>query len=238
MKKIPSFLALSYFLLAASNEDIIKFYESTLKLQYPSAKVSVLKRDKVAKTGFESVELGIEIDGQKQKEILFTKDDLVVPDIIDIKEKISYRNEYEMAEFMQSKLEFENKALKALKDEKQIIKIGDSKKPLVYVFTDPECPYCRQHLKNIKEELKNNQIAFIITPVHPKSAFEKAALIYKEAANAKTDAQKIAIFEKYYDENIKNYDKVSDKELKAMYALFDKYKNLGLRSVPTIIEAK
>lgn len=238
MKKLLTFLSTSALLLAASNEEISKFYESTLKLQYPSAKVSVLKREKVPNTDFESVELGIEINGQKQNEILFTKGDLIVPDIIDIKEKISYRNEYEMAQFVQSKLEFENKALKALQNEKYIIKIGDASKPLVYVFTDPECPYCRQHLKGLREDLKTQQIAFIITPVHPKSAFEKAALIYKETANAKTDAQKIAIFEKYYDENIKSYPKVSDKELKAMYALFDKYKNLGLRSVPSIIEAK
>ncbi|HED6149774.1 TPA: hypothetical protein R5W83_002087, partial [Campylobacter coli] len=74
------------------------------------------------------------------------------------------------------------------------------------------------------------------TPVHGKSAFEKSALIYKESKRAKSDDEKIAILNKYYDANINSYPKVSDSELKEVISLYEKYRSLGLSATPTIIK--
>lgn len=120
--------------------------------------------------------------------------------------------------------------------ETMVIALGDKNKPAIYVFSDPECPYCREHLAQIDNELKNYQVNYILTPVHGKSAFEKSALIYKEAKKAKNDKEKIAILNKYYDANIKNYPKVSDAELKEVFSLYEKYRSLGLSATPTIIK--
>lgn len=235
MKKFTLALICANALFAASNEQIAEFYSQSIKTQFPDAKVSVSQRQKVANTGFESVIVSIEVNGQKEEQILFTKDNLVVPDIIDLKAKTSYRQDYEIKKFQEARENFTKNAKAVVEKEEMVIRMGDKNKPAIYVFSDPECPYCREHLKKIKEELKNYQVNYILTPVHGKSAFEKSALIYKETQKAKNDDEKIAILKKYYDEKIKNYPKVSEKEFTDALKLYEKYRSLGLRSVPTII---
>lgn len=236
MKKIYLSLVCVSALFAASNTQISDFYSKSIKEQFPNATISVGNRQKVANTGFESVIVTIEMGGQKQQEILFTKDNIIVPDIIDLKSKISYRQEYERQKFQEARENFAKNAKPVAQKESMVITMGDKSKPAIYVFSDPECPFCREHLAQIKDELKNYQVNYIITPVHGKSAFEKAALIYKETKKAKNDDEKIAILNKYYDPNIKDYPKVSDTELKEVFALYEKYRSLGLRATPTIIQ--
>lgn len=236
MKKIYLTLICASALFAASNTEISDFYSKSVKAQFPNATISVGNRQKVANTGFESVIVTIEMGGEKQQEILFTKDNIIVPDIIDLKSKISYRQEYEMQQFQEAKENFIKNAKPVAQKENMVIAMGDKSKPAIYVFSDPECPFCREHLAQIKNELKKYQVNYILTPVHGKSAFEKSALIYKEAKKAKNDDEKIAILNKYYDANIKNYPKVSDTELKEVFTLYEKYRSLGLSATPTIIQ--
>lgn len=236
MKKIYLSLICASALFAASNTEISDFYSKSVKTQFPNATISVGNRQKVANTDFESVIVTIEMGGEKQQEILFTKDNIIVPDIIDLKSKISYRQEYERQKFQEARENFIKNAKPVVQKESMVIAMGDKSKPAIYVFSDPECPFCREHLAQIKEELKNYQVNYILTPVHGKSAFEKAALIYKEAKNVKNDVEKIAILNKYYDANIKNYPKVSDAELKEVFVLYEKYRSLGLSATPTIIQ--
>lgn len=252
MKKALSALALCSLAFGASDKEILSLYEASIGSQMPNAKISIKERQKAGNTGFESVLLQIEVAGQSEEEILFTKDNLIVPDIIDVKEKKSYRQEFQMKLFEKAAQAFQKDALPILKKEEKFIQIGDAKKPLLYIFSDPECPYCRQHLANIDKDLQDYQLKIILTPVHGRSAFEKAALIYKESKNAKDDTAKIAILKKYFDENLQNYaqDKkeankalkalpaVSEAEVKAVYELYAKYKKLGLRSVPSFVEDK
>ena len=236
MKKIYLALICANVLFGASNEQIIAFYSDSIKTRFPDAKINISQRQKVANTDFESVVLNVEIDGKKQEEILFTKDNLIVPDLIDIKSKISYRQAYEVKKFEEARENFTQNAKATIQKEDKVIRMGDKNKPAIYVFSDPECPFCREHLKEIKDELKDYQVNYILTPVHGKSAFEKSALIYKETQKAKNDEEKIAILNKYYDENIKTLPKVSEKELAEAFKLYEKYRSLGLKSVPTIIK--
>lgn len=237
MKKIIVLASVCLSLFAASDKEILDFYSQSVKTQFPDAKISIKERKKVGDTGFESVIVRIEVKEGKQEEILFTKDNLIVPDIIDLKARISYRQDFEVKKFQEARENFSKNAKSTVQKEKMIITLGDKDKKPVYVFSDPECPYCREQIADIKEELKTKQIHLILTPVaHGKSAFEKSALIYKESKNAKTDDEKIAILNKYFDKNIKNYPKVSEAEVKEIFELYRKYRSLGLIATPTIIE--
>lgn len=237
MKKFIVLASACLSLFAASDKEILDFYSQSVKAQFPDAKISIKERKSVGDTGFESVIVRIEVKEGKQEEILFTKDNLIVPDIIDLKARISYRQDFEVKKFQEARENFSKNAKSAVQKEVMVITLGDKDKKPVYVFSDPECPYCREQIANIKEELKTKQIHLILTPVaHGKSAFEKSALIYKESKNAKTDDEKIAILNKYFDKNIKNYPKVSEAEVKEIFELYRKYRSLGLIATPTIIE--
>ena len=78
---------------------------------------------------------------------------------------------------------------------------GDGKNlPTKIVVTDPDCPYCREHLKNVDAELKEANLKLIFAPIHQKEAFIKAQLIMNEVAklDAGDTKGKIKVLEKYY----------------------------------------
>ena len=205
---------------ALSDAEIIAFYQGIFQSQMPDAEVSVGKREQLD-GGFESVELVIKVRGMQSSEFLFVKEGYIFPDVIDVKNKKSFREELAIKQYQSSKAEFDNK-VKAAK---------------IYVFTDPECPFCRQHLANIEQELESRQINIILTSVHGESAFKKVAQIYLEAKNAKTDSAKIAILRRYYAPNVKT-PKVAQKDYEAAVALYEKYAAMGLRSVPAFVEVE
>ena len=78
---------------------------------------------------------------------------------------------------------------------------GDGKNlPTKIVVTDPDCPYCSEHLKNVDAELKEANLKLIFAPIHQKEAFIKAQLIMNEVAklDAGDTKGKIKVLEKYY----------------------------------------
>ena len=65
MKKITFLLGLTFSLaFALSNSELVSFYEPIIKAQFPKAKLSILKREKL-ENGFESVELLINNGNKK-----------------------------------------------------------------------------------------------------------------------------------------------------------------------------
>ena len=235
MKKITFLLGLTFSLaFALSNSELVSFYEPIIKAQFPKAKLSILKREKL-ENGFESVELLINNGNKKSSEILFVKDNFIFPDIIDIKNKKSYREEYEFKKFETARANFEKNVKSTLKKEGQIIALGDSKKPKIYVFSDPECPYCKAHLETVEVMLAQYQVNFVLTAILSENSIHKVAQIYTEIKSAKTDSQKISILRKYYGKDVKT-PKANKKAYDEAVALSEKYTKLGLRSVPTIIE--
>ena len=74
--------------------------------------------------------------------------------------------------------------------------------------------------------------------MHERSSLEKSVLIYNEAAKAKNDAEKIKIMRKYYDENVKYDQKVSDAEVARIEELKSKYFGAGIKGVPFIVREK
>ena len=216
---------------ALSDSEILSMYAGAPA----DVKISVAERLPVdGLKGIEAVILQISKDGFSQEEIIFTDNNVVFMDIVDPKNKLIYKEE------IKGKRVIANLA-KAYKNESKdnIITIGnDPAKPTVLVITDAECPYCRQELENIEENLKKQNIQIIMAgSIHGDRAHAKSALIYKEAKSAKTDAEKIAILRKYYakDSKITTAD-VNPAELNAAKAVSEKYFNTVMGHVPYIIE--
>ena len=235
MKKVILFVA-SFFaanLFAATDAQIISHFKATI--QIPNISVEVVERHSVeGVAGMDFVTLNLSDGTRAQKLSIFTKDDLIFPDVISIKQGGSIKEMMEMAE-LQKKMS----VLYKKEDKKNILSIGnDAKKETIVIFTDPECPYCRQELDGIEERLKTNNVKIIFTPVHERSSLEKSVLIYNEAAKAKNDAEKIKIMRKYYDENVKYDQKVSDAEVARIEELKSKYFGAGVKGVPFIVREK
>lgn len=220
-------------LFAATNAEIVDHFKSTI--QVPNITIEVVSREKVdGIDGMDFVTLNL-TDGQRaQKLSIFTKDELIFPDVISIKKGGSIKEMMEMAELQKQLAPIYQK-----EDHKNIIALGnDPKKDTLVVFTDPECPYCRQEMAQIEQRLTTNNVKLIFTPVHPKSSLEKSVLIYNETAKAKSDAEKIKILKKYYDPNVKYDQKVTDKEIARIEDLKAKYFGAGIKGVPFIVKEK
>ena len=230
------FLVVSFYtssLFAATDTQIINHFKSTIPV--PNIMVDVVARQSVdGIAGMDFVTLNLSDGTRAQKLSIFTKDDLIFPDVISIKQGGSIKEMMEQAE-LQKKLS----PLYAKEDKKNIVSLGnDPKKETLVVFSDPECPYCRQELQNIEERLKTNNIKLILTPVHERSSLEKSVLIYAETAKAKDDASKIAIVRKYFDENVTYTQKISDEQIGHIEALKAKYFGAGIKGVPFIVREK
>ncbi len=63
-------------------------------------------------------------------------------------------------------------------------------------------------------------------------------MIYNETSKVKSDAEKIKILKKYYDENVKYEQKISDAEVARIDELKTKYFGAGIKGVPFIVKEK
>ena len=230
MKKIILSSALVFASLtslnAATDEQILSVYGGAPE----GININVVDRFPIENLdGFEAVVLKISQGGYSQEEIVITKGDLVFPDVFNVKEKINYK------EGIKDKRLIVNLS-KAYNEEKpeNIIKLGDDKaKPTMIIFTDAECPYCRQEMDKIEERLKFYNLEIIMTSVHGNSGHSKSYMIYKDIKTAKTDADKIKVLRKYYDKALASQEKEAGSENVAkMQDLATKYHAAGINSVP------
>lgn len=90
---------------------------------------------------------------------------------------------------------------------------------LTTIVTDPDCPYCRQELGNLKEHLKTSNVRIVFAPVRGKNAQVKSALILNETKGVKsTQKDKIInVLNKYYADI-----QLSEKELNTDIAQIEK----------------
>ena len=129
------------------------------------------------------------------------------------------------------------KALQALKEvpNDYMLEFKNSKtKKYAIVISDPECPYCRAHLKDkLPSLIKEMNVKIYFAPVHPKTASLKSQAILDAAKKIKGNDEKLALLNKYYADNYK----LSETEEKLDINDFEKYKkhilrNSGIRGVP------
>lgn len=220
--------ALASSLFAVDNKAIEDYFD----FLPAGISVKIGKTVKVEGTNFDMVELQFMKDGSViQNDFMFVQDQIMAPDIINLKTKKSYRDEL-------SKQAAASKIGGLYKSESldNIIKIGnDPEKDTMVIFTDPECPFCRKELANIENDLKKYNVEIVLISVHGDTAFDKINQIYKEAPNAKTDKEKIDLLNKYYAEKAEA-PKSSVEEMKKNRELSNKYFAAGIQGVPYKVE--
>ncbi|MBE3609706.1 MULTISPECIES: thioredoxin domain-containing protein [Campylobacter] len=232
MKKIilTSVIAASS-MFAVTNDQILGFYNQIIP---QGVSAEIVSREKLENhPDFEGVIIKLSDGKVSENEIVFTQGDLLLPDVLDLKTGKSYKNDFKEKMLVGKLAEVYNS-----EKSENIIKIGnDSKKPTKVVFSDPECPYCRNELANIEKVLEKENLKIILTPVHDRSALEKSYLAYKDTKTAKSDSEKVKILRKYFAEKFEVPAKsVTDEQIAKMDELRKKYLSAGLRSVPFYID--
>ena len=234
MKKVilsSALVALSLnFAVAVSDEDIVSLYGGAPQ----GVNIKVIERMPVnGLDGFEAIILEVSQGGFKQEEILLSKGDLIFPEIFNVKEKISYANGIKEQRKVIGLSKVYNSEIA-----ENIIKLGNDKnKPTMIIFTDAECPYCRKEMDQIEKRLEYRNLEIIMASVHGDSGHSKSYMIYKDIKTAKTDADKIKVLRKYYDEKLPSQEKEAGKEnVEKMRTLANKYHSVGVNSVPYTFE--
>lgn len=228
-KNLAASLLASTALFALTNEQIVEFYS---KMVPQGVSVSVEESFKVNEN-IDGFVVKISNGQVSQEDVIFGSGDMMLPEVVDIKQGKSYK-----AEFEEKRLAKKLAGIYKAEDKKHIISLGnDPKKPTQIMFSDPECPYCRAELANIEQTLKEVNLKLIMTPVHDTSALQKSFLIYKDVAKAKTDSDKVKVLRKYFDQKYTVKEgSVSEADVKKMDDLRQKYFSAGVRSVPKFVD--
>lgn len=214
-----------YLSEAQKIEKIKSFYEENF------AELKINYIEKTMLNGLEAFIFEFELGNEKSKEVIFVKDDLFFTDAISFNDLNSLEDE---AQAFLSQDKFQN-ILKALEDDKAyIITLGSGGKES-FVFSDPECPYCKKHLQKLDENyLKEHKVHFIFFTIH--NNFNLIAGLYKELKNKQKDSEKLEIIRLFFENP--SYKDVSKEEAKRTEELFEKYKNLGVLYTPFEIKMK
>jgi thiol:disulfide interchange protein DsbC len=120
-------------------------------------------------------------------------------------------------------------------------KIGHGPKVL-YLVTDPECPFCKRMEKNIRDDLKDKYTINVI-PM-PLSFHRHAKQMYYYIFSGKTDAEKAKRMEevmKGKDNNWQNFKPTSEQKAKFDKIIEKGYKaakELGARGTPSVFDEK
>lgn len=214
-----------YLSEAQKIEKIKSFYEENF------AELKINYIEKTMLNDLEAFIFEFELGNEKSKEVIFVKDDLFFTDAISFNDLNSLEDE---AQAFLSQDKFQN-ILKALEDDKAyIITLGSGEKES-FVFSDPECPYCKKHLQKLDENyLKEHKVHFIFFTIH--NNFNLIAGLYKELKNKQKDSEKLEIIRLFFENP--SYKNVSKEEAKGTEELFEKYKNLGVLYTPFEIKMK
>lgn len=210
---------------SASNEQIIAYFKAQIPI--PGMSVTVISRaqvQKIEQMDFVSLELS---DGDRvQKVSVFTRGDLIFPDVISLNAGGSIKDQLELQGVIEKIA-----AIYKKEDPKNIITIGtDPQKETLVEFSDPECPFCTKELANIEEKLDKYNLKIIFTPVHDRSALEKSLIIYEQSKSLTDAGEIIKIMRKYF--TTEPVAGQSDERVAQMETLRQKYFNAGLKGVP------
>lgn len=225
---------------ALSNEEIIKHYQNALDEKMPNFSSTIkleISERKPFLDGFEKVVLKADISGQTKKDVVFAKGDYLFNDITNAKTGESFKKSFLEEINKEDKKIFDRQLISQLKKEKHILSLGRQNKEEIYIFTDPECPYCQKHLEGMENLIKNKKVHLVFISVHGDEAFAKGVSILKESKLVKTDQEKLKIVRRYYNENVEPVG-VSTEEIDEAKKIFDKYSKLGLNYVPYVVEVK
>lgn len=212
-------------------ERIIQFYKQRLK-KFENLEIKFLEKVSANEDlEFDAFVFNFKVNDAEQKEVIFSKGNFIFSNFVSLE---NFETGEKIAFNLVNK-EINQSILEELKnDGDYIITLGSGNKES-FVFSDPLCPFCKEHLEKIDEDyLKNNKIHFIFTTIHGDDGFNRAQLIYeniKQAGN--DDMEKLRIIKYYFGENVAQEPVFKENALRMLY---DKYSKLGVKFVPYIIE--
>lgn len=239
MKKQVIFLSL---LLAASANAKLSDNEILSLFQMPGGiETSIESREMLEGTNYEKIIILAKGKNSTARQIFFSDGTFIFPDVIDPKNKISHAGIFNEKQEAEQKMKGYVKLAEVLKNypKDKIIEIGDKGKEVMYVFTDPLCPYCKDGLKEFPALLKDYSLKLVFTPIpsHGEDAVVRSIAIQNEMKSAKNTEQKLAILDKYYDKNNKAPE-ISPELLRAEQKLIlSVFETGAIRGVPALVEA-
>ena len=239
MKKSSIFL-LAFMAMSAnaklSDAEILELFSMPGGIE-----TSIESRTQLEGTNYEKIILVAKGKNSEAKQIFFSDGTFLFPDVIDPKNKISHAGIFNEKQEAEQKMKGYVKLSQLLKDypKDKIIDLGDKGKELMYVFTDPLCPYCKEALNELPTMLKEFRLKLVFTPIpsHGEDAVARSIAIQKEMKTAKNDEQKLEILHKYYDKN-NQAPQVSAEDIRNEQKLIMSVFETGaIRGVPATIEA-
>lgn len=210
---------------------IIQFYKKRLD-KFENLEIKFLEKISANEDlAFDAFVFSFNINNVEQKELIFSKDNFIFSNFVSLEnletsEKIAFN--------IMNK-EANQNILKELENDKDyIITLGNGDKE-IYIFSDPLCPFCKEHLDKIDEKyLESHKIHFIFTTIHGDDGFKRVQLIYENIKNDTDDMEKLRIIKYYFSENMSQEPIFKDENFLRM--MYEKYLKLGVKFVPYIIE--
>ena len=150
MKKIflSSILSSSLLFGALSESEILEIFKG----DNSQLKYSIDSRKNLPNTNFEEIKIKISDGKNSVYSALYSDGEYIFPDIIDIKNNFSYLANFKNEQNKIALKEATKSLAKVIKSlpKDSIITLGNDKdKEVKYLFTDPDCPFCRQDLESI-----------------------------------------------------------------------------------------
>jgi thiol:disulfide interchange protein DsbC len=236
MKKIAFSVAalLSITNLLSANQTVTDFIQQQVpkdvKVELKSAEAIAGLKD------YEANYLTLMKDGQIQNIIVFTKDNLMFNDIVDLNTGRSLKKQL-MDKALAKTLA---PAIETTPEDKTIfLKSKKSDAETIYILADPFCSHCRDAFKNIDTMIEKYNVKIIMVPILGEQSKRASILLYNEAKSIKNETDKLELLEKYFSiQTIPQSSVFSAEELDDVSKHIKKYTDAGLRGVPTIIHEK
>lgn len=210
---------------------IIQFYKKRLD-KFENLEIKFLEKISANEDlAFDAFIFSFKVNDGEQKELVFSKDNFIFSNFVSLENfETSEKIAFNIANKEKNKI-----ILKELENDKDyIITLGSGDKE-IYAFSDPLCPFCKEHLEKIDEDyLKSHKIHFIFTTIHGDDGFKRAQLIYENIKNGTDDMEKLRIIKYYFSENMSQEPIFKDENFLRM--MYEKYLKLGVKFVPYIIE--
>lgn len=239
MKK--SLIFLTAFLAVSANAKLSDAEILGLFQMPGGIETSIESREMLEGTNYEKIILVAKGKNSEAKQIFFSDGTFLFPDVIDPKNKISHAGIFNEKQEAEQKMKGYVKLAEVLKSypKDKIIDLGDKGKELMYVFTDPLCPYCKEDLKELPTMLKEFRLKLVFTPIpsHGEDAVARSIAIQKEMKSAKNDEQKLEILKKYYDKNNAVPQTSTDDIKNEQKLIMSIFETGAIRGVPAKVEA-
>ena len=210
-------------LQALNNDKVANYYKSLIKSNY-GKDVEVKVVGSQTYRGFEVANVEIISGDDKTKHFMFVKDSFIFDDIHDLNTAKSLRESL-----------VKDNIVKKAKEDKEYYKLGKGNNQK-WLFLDTDCAHCKNEVKKLGDMLKDTSLNIVfLNIIGDEYGAVKTVHLEKELKSKKSDKDKVAVIEKYFNYNPFDLQATKD-EMQAIKNRSKKFVDLGLEYVPFIID--